>query len=331
MNIEKLKSGSYRVRQMVNGKNYKVVVDHKPTEKEAHLLIAEKMKELPSISPSMPLKTACNGYIDAKTNILSPSTIRGYMGQIKAISEGLLNTPINAITTPMMQQEVNIFSATHSPKTVSNHYGFIISVLKFYGVTLGSVSLPQKKKEKVYIPTEEEVHNIFEEIKGTPYEVPILLSAMGLRRSEICALTLEDLKGNELTIDKAKVQNDKKEWVIKSTKTTDSTRTVIIPDYVADLIRQQGYVYEGFPNSIYRHLCRVQTRLGIEHFSLHKMRHFFASYMHKLGYTDKQIQEAGGWKTDGIMKTVYQHAMDMEEAKRDMAKQMSGLIPASTS
>lgn len=326
MTIGRLKSGSYRIRQMVKGKVYTVVIDHKPSDKEAHLLIAEKLNQAPIISPSMPLRTACDGYIDAKYNILSPSTIKGYRGQIKAISETLLNTPINMLTTPMIQQEINMFSVDHSPKTTSNQYGFIVSVLKFYGISLGSVSLPQKKKMQAYIPTEEEVHNIFAEIKGTVYEVPILLSAMGLRRSEICALTPEDLEGNKLTIDKAKVQNEKKEWVIKSTKTTDSTRTVIIPDYVAQLIKQQGYVYEGFPGSILRHLNRVQKKLGIQHFSLHKMRHFFASYMHKLGYTDKQIQEAGGWKTDGVMKTVYQHAMDMDDAKKKMSVNIGSLI-----
>jgi integrase len=70
----------------------------------------------------------------------------------------------------------------------------------------------------------------------------------------------------------------------------------------------------------------IQKKLGIPHFSLHKMRHFFASYMHQLGMSDKQIQEAGGWKTDGIMKTVYQHAMNMDEAKKKMADSIGGLV-----
>lgn len=326
MTIDKLKSGSYRIRQMVKGKTYSVVLDHKPSNREAQLLIAEKLNEAPIISSSMPFKTACNGYIDAKSSILSPSTIKGYKGQIRAISEELLKTPINVITTAMVQAEVNSFSANHSPKTVGNQYGFIVSVLKFYNVNIGSISLPQKIKSVEYIPTEEEVHRIFDEIKGSIYEVPILLSAMGLRRSEICALTVDDLSGNRLTINKALVQDTNKEWVIKTTKTTDSTRTVIIPDYVANKIRQQGYVYNGFPNSIYRYLSRVEKKLNIPHFSLHKMRHFFASYMHDLGYSDKQIQEAGGWKTDGVMKRVYQHAMDMDEAKKRMSADISGLI-----
>jgi integrase len=326
MNITLLPSGSYRIRETVKGKTYSVTVDHKPKGREAHLLLAEKMKEV-RVSPSMPLKTACKAYIESKSNVLSPSSIRGYMGQIRAISEKLSATPINMITTAMLQTEVNEFSLKHSPKTVSNQYGFIVSVLKFYGIAPGKVTLPQKEKKTPYIPTEEEVHKIFAYVKDSPYEIPILLSAMSLRRSEILALTIDDLtEDNRLIINKAKVQNENKEWVIKPTKTTDSTRSIVVPDYIANKIRQQGYVFNGFPGQIYKHLIDAQNALGIPHFSLHKMRHFFASYMHKLGYSDKQIQEAGGWKTTQILDTVYKHAMDLEEAKRSMSTNIEGLL-----
>ena len=70
----------------------------------------------------------------------------------------------------------------------------------------------------------------------------------------------------------------------------------------------------------------MQDKLGIPHFSFHKMRHFFASYMHDLGYSDKQIQEMGGWKTDRVMKTVYTHAMEMEQAKISAANDMGALM-----
>ena len=326
MNITKLPSGSYRIRETVKGKNYSVTVNHYPTNKEAHLLLSEKMKEV-VIAPSMSLNEACNAYIESKSNILSPSSIRGYMGQIKSISDSLSKTPINMITTAMLQSEVNSYASNHSAKTVSNQYGFIVSVLKFFGAAPGKVTLPPKDKKTPYIPSEDEVHKIFAYVKDTPYEIPILLSAMGLRRSEILAASLSDLSpDNVLTINKAKVQNENKEWVIKKTKTTDSTRSIVIPEYVANKIRQQGYVFNGFPGQIYKHLVDAQKALGIPHFSLHKMRHFFASYMHKLGYSDKQIQEAGGWKTTQILDSVYKHAMDLEEAKRNMSANIEELI-----
>ena len=148
---------------------------------------------------------------------------------------------------------------------------------------------------------------------------------MGLRRSEICALTPEDLNGNVLTINKALVQNEKKEWVIKQTKTESSTRKIILPDELVKLLNEKGF-YEGNPENLYFNLQRAQKRLGIPQFPLHKLRHFFASYMHDLGYSDKQIQEFGGWKTDAIMKTVYQHAMEMDKVKANMANSIGSLM-----
>ena len=328
MNIDKLPSGNYRVRKMVNGKKYTLTLDHKPTEKEVLVLLAGKMAKQGNImSEKTPFKQACEAYVESKSNILSPSSVRGYKSLIKQISASLAATPVEKVTKPMVQNEINKYSCGHSSKTISNYHGFIVSVLKYYGNEIHGITLPQKEKKSPYIPTEQEVHAIFNELKSTKYEIPIFLCSMGLRRSEVCALQITDLSpDNVLTINKAKVQNENNEWVIKSTKTTESTRTIIIPDYIADKIRQQGYVYDGFPNLLYKHLSDVQTKLGIKHFSLHKMRHFFASYMHNLGYSDKQIQEMGGWKTDGVMKTVYQHAMDMEEAKRKMSANFASLI-----
>ena len=134
------------------------------------------------------------------------------------------------------------------------------------------------------------------------------------------------MDGNKLSINKALVLNENNEWILKqTTKTEESKRTIIVPDYVADLIRESG-ACPCTPHSLYWKLQRVQMFLGIPRFPFHKLRHFFASYMHNLGYTDKQIQAFGGWKTDNIMKTVYQHAMSMDEVKNDMADKINGLI-----
>lgn len=327
MTIEELPSGNYRVSEMVNGKRYRKTVDYKPTESDAKLILADIIAKRDVISSDMPFKSACKAYMESRSNVLSPSSLRRYNQYLDSITEGLAKTRLNVITKPMIQGEVNAFSEGHAPKTVRNYYGFISAVLNFFGKEMKGIVLPQKEKKSPYIPTKEEVSEIFKEIKDSPFEAALLLSAMGLRRSEICALQITDLsEDNVLTINKALVENENKEWVVKTTKTTDSTRTIVLPDYLANLIREQGYVYNGFPGSIRNHLILVQKKLGIEKFSLHKMRHFFASYMHDLGYSDKQIQAAGGWKTNNIMKTVYQHAMEMDEAKKKMSDDIGGLI-----
>lgn len=322
MTIDKLPSGNYRIREMRNGKLYKVIVDHKPGIKEAEALIK---KEKDGFTDKTTFIIAADTYIKSKENVLSPATIRGYRSLVANMDPDFVKKPIDKITLPVLQAYINNFSATHSPKSVRNLNGFIISVLKYYGSDVKSPTLPQKEVKNDYIPTEDDVKRILQEFKGHKFEAFIILATMGLRRSEICALTPDDLDGNVLTINKALVQNEKKQWVVKATKTVDSTRTIVIPDHVADLLRTNGF-YKDNPETLYFALNRAQKRLGIPHFSLHKLRHFFASYMHDLGYSDKQIQEFGGWKTDEVMKKVYQHAMSMDKVKQNMADNIGGLL-----
>lgn len=76
MNIRKLKSGSYQVRQMQDGKTYSVVIPYKPSEKEAFRLIQEKINNKPLNDVSF--NDAAIQYINSKRNVLSPRTIREY-------------------------------------------------------------------------------------------------------------------------------------------------------------------------------------------------------------------------------------------------------------
>jgi len=321
MTIEK-RGNKYRISETRDGIRYRETIDHYPNKKEAREIV-ERMTG--SYYDANTFEHAADTYIKSKENVLSPATIRGYRSLIKNMDDSFKKLRLDRITNQVLQTYINNFSADHSPKSVRNLNGFIIAVLKYNGSDIQSPRLPQKEKSQVYIPSEDDVKKILQEFKGHKYEAFIILATMGLRRSEICALTPADLKGNVLTINKALVQDDKKQWVIKTTKTTESTRTIVIPDAVVELLNTNGF-YKDNPENLYFALSRAQKRLGIPHFPLHKLRHFFASYMHDLGYSDKQIQEFGGWKTDEVMKTVYQHAMEMDKVKSNIANNIQGLL-----
>ena len=142
---------------------------------------------------------------------------------------------------------------------------------------------------------------------------------MGLRNSEICGLSITDLSGEQLTINKALVRGEGG-YILKPTPKTDkSNRVITIPKDLADKIREQGYIYEGYPQQIDKYLRRAQKQLDIPSFGIHRMRHFFASYMHDLGYSDAVIQSLGGWSTDCVMKSVYRHALNEDEARAQIA------------
>lgn len=315
MNIEKLPSGSYRVRKMYEGKRYSLTFDSKPTKAQIEKAMYEKVKEKPADKSLLTFQKAAEQYCSDKDGVLSPKTIREYIHMLDKFPEWFTSLKISDITQPDLNRFVNELSKINSPKTVRNKHGLVVSVINTYRPSLKvNTSLPQAHKDKIYIPTEKELKMILNELEGTMFYVPVVLACMGLRRSEIMALTPEDIDGNVAHINKAMVQDVNKDWVIKSTKTTESERDIVLPDDIVKIIKEQGYVYNGSPNSIICKLTKVQDKLGIQHFSLHKLRHYFASKM--LTITDsKTVQALGGWKTDEVMKKVYAHSLEEEKEK----------------
>lgn len=229
MKIEKLPSGSYRIRKMYNGKTYTVITDYKPTQKEAIKLMADELDQVQEKHERMTFIAAAEKYILTKKNVLSPSTIRGYQAILRPLPDSFLCKNIHDIPPLDIQTEINRASKELSPKTVRNQHGFISSVLAVFCPNLKiNTTLPQKIKNEPYIPSDKDIKQILEHAKGTEYEIPIILACYGLRRSEICALTPEDIDEDVVKINKAKVMNENAEWVNKTTKTTSSTREIVL-------------------------------------------------------------------------------------------------------
>lgn len=329
MKIEKLPSGSYRVRKMYQGNAYSIVFDHKPTQKEAFQAISAELDRIRTKYDRLTFLTAAAEYVETKRNVLSPRSIKEYIDMYKRLPKWFQNRPLADITQIDINRVVNDLSANRAPKTVRNYHALISAILGTFRPDMKIFTkLPQKVKNEPYIPSQHEIKAILETATGTKYEAALWLGCYGLRRSEICALTLEDIDGDVVHITKAMVMNDRHEWVIKVNKTTDSTRDIVIPAELADKIREQGFVYEGHPNGISKYLAKVERQLGIPNFSLHKLRHYFASEMSALGVPEADILKLGGWKSDHVMKTVYRHSMmdREEEAKRDAAEKLRSAI-----
>ena len=329
MKIEKLPSGSYRIRQQYKGKRYTVITDYKPTQKEATQLIAAEFDKATYKHTHMTVKTAAETYIGTKEAVLSPSTVKGYRSYLRNLPEWLCDMLLSDLDSISVQKFVSEFSCTHDAKYVRNVYGFLTAVLgMFCPNTRISVSLPQKSPSEPYIPTDSDVKRILEQAKNTEYEIPIILACYGLRRSEICALDAEDVDRDTIRIHKAKVQGSDNQWIVKQyTKNSSSTRTIVVPAEVAQYISDHNYAFNGYPNSITDWLYNTEKKLGISSFSIHKLRHYFCSKMSSLGIDEATILDIGGWKTDYVMKRIYRHSMMKEEqARRDTSDKLKAAI-----
>ena len=152
MKIEKLPSGSYRIRKTYKGQVYTVIFDCKPTQKEAMQAMAKELDKVQKKRTSMTFKIAAEEYIESKRNVLSPTTIKGYKSTMKTISEKFQDINIHDITALDIQTEINKLATGHSPKTVRNYHGFISAVLGTFCPNLKIyTTLPQKIKNEPYI------------------------------------------------------------------------------------------------------------------------------------------------------------------------------------
>lgn len=325
MKTEKVSENTYRVRKTYKGKRYDVYFDHEPDDKEIMEVVLDKLNSGEFGAIKGTFESCCDKYIELKRNVISPSTIAGYKKLKSYISDELKSKKILSVTQVDIQNEINNFAVGHSPKYVRNLHGFISAVLKTFRPTMNiHTTLPQKRKFTHTLPTTEGVKMILDASAGTPYHIPFQLAVLGMRRSEICGVTIDDINGNILTIDKASVYDEDYKLVTKDTKTTESTREIFLPDSLVAEIRESGTIFDYQPQALTRALHRYQDKLGLERFRLHDFRGYFASYAHSQGIPDVYILKMGGWKTDFVMKSVYRDAL--KEKNQEMQEKIASEI-----
>lgn len=315
MTIDKLPSGSYRVRMTINGKQEAVTFKHNPTEYEIMMAFSKKVNT-PLKGDHITFGVAANEYCKIKKNLLSPTSYRGYKSICRMIPDYFNNIYIDEITDKDIMSYLNTLAEDHSPKTVKNYYDFIIPVIRLYreNFIAENVSLPQIMKEKLYIPSDKELHKLFEDSKtesGGMYYVPIILASYGMRRSELVVIGPDDIKNNVVYIKRAKVLNDNGEWIIKNyPKTSNSIRQIPIPVEIAEIINKQGYAYNGHPGSITKYIEEWCKKNNVEKFTLHKLRHYFCSRLKSENIDEKTIIALSGHKTTSVFERVYLHEID---------------------
>ena len=311
MNIRKNKSGNWQIRMMIDGKSYvKTVKGKKPTEREAYEIILGMVNEVEK-PQAISFKLSASDYIKSRENVVSPATVREYTRMIDRLPHWFVDKNVYDIDQQDMQKLVNELSVDHKAKTVHCFHGFCVAVIRFFRpAVVFSTTFKQNDATEPYIPTKKEVEKIINLSEGTEYHIPLQLAKYSLRRSEICALTKSDLTDdNKVYVCKALVQDVNKEWVIKEPKTEDSRRYVPIDDDLANEIRSldRDQVYPFSPQNISNYLRRQQKKLGMKEFSIHKLRHYFASSLHGV-VPEADIQKIGGWKTNTVLRKNYTHS-----------------------
>lgn len=322
----KLPSGSWRVRIYTGTdeggkKEYKSFTGR--TKKEAEkMALSYTVHQMPA--EDITFGEAMQRYIESKSSILSPSTIRGYWTIEKNYISRIRNIKLDRITNEILQKQLDDISTGHAAKTVNNVRGLITAAMKMFmpSFVITIKGAPREKPE-VEIPSDADINLLLKAVSGTDIELPILLSAFGsLRRGEVCALFPDCVHDTYITIRRTIVLNSDRQWEIKDRpKTYAGYRNVTLPPDIMDKVKAAAQIAESNtpiiaykPDGLYKRFRRATIKAGIYPYKYHALRHYFATFCHSIGIPDQYIMEMGGWDDIGTLTKIYQHTM---ENKRD--------------
>ena len=263
-------------------------------------------------------------YIDSQSEILSPSTIRGYTSIRQNAFSAIIDTRVGLLTKELYQKAVNDYASGRSPKTVLSAHAFFNKVLMENDITVGiGAKLPPRVKKEIEIPSTEEMVAFLKGIKGSRLYLYCLFSVcLGLRKSETIALEWSDLDLEKKTavINKARVRDEIGGYVQKPPKTFSGTRTLHMPQILIDALEakedKSGAIIKDSPKALESLYQRQKTRLAFP-YNFHALRHYYASVMLLSGMPNRYARERMGHATENMLINVYQHTFRSEQEKHD--------------
>lgn len=319
---KKLPSGKWRCLAYIgkdeNGKRqYKsfTAASKKEAEFQATLFLTNKQYE----ENSMTISKAVAEYIASKENVLSPSTIEGYRNVKRNRLREIANIEIADFDTITAQKYINQMARKLSAKSVANAWGLVAAAVKQQAPEkVLTVTLPSKKKRVRELPTAFEV---IAAIKGTDIELPALLAMwLSLRMSEVRGLKYKDVRDGVLTVRRTILTVDGEHIIREQNKTYESTRRLTLSPYLEELIgtgAPDDFIVPMTGETIYKHFVRAIEAAGLPHMRFHDLRHLSASVLVSLGIPNLYSRERGGWSTDSILESVYQHTFSADRAAVD--------------
>ena len=204
------------------------------------------------------------------------------------------------------------------------------------------------------------MQDLFEAVKGSKLELPVMLSAFyGLRRSEVLGLKWDaiDFQQNTITIKhtitSCKVDGKLVEVASDTTKTKSSRRTLPLVPQFRDMLRQRWEMQEEYkrvcgrcynrefldyvcvdemgniirPNYLTTSFQVLLEKNGMRKIRFHDLRHTCASLLLKNGVPMKQIQEWLGHSDFSTTANIYAH-LDYNSKLNSADAMISGMSGA---
>lgn len=310
------------------------------------------------------LKDFCDIYLGMQQKILSPVTFYNYQKVIENyIIPALGHLKLIDITPLHVQQFVNALSEQEagyntkskylSSATVKSYYIVLRSIFNFAckkglldsnPTSSNHIDIPKTSLAHTDILDEKSMNILLECLENEPiyYKVLIHLAlSTGCRRAELVALHWNDIlwEKKQIIISKS-VYHIKGKKGIKSPKTNSSNRTIAIPDYMIQMLKQykkyqmEQQLYKQIPNPcnilfmdrkgscaspmvITNWFQRFLKRNNLSHIKFHALRHTSASLLLSSSTNIKIVSNRLGHTN---LSTTNRYLHTLTEADIDAAK-----------
>ena len=291
-------------------------------------------------------------WLESVRNSCKPSTYVKYRNTVvKHILPELGNYQLHQIETKVINTFCHnkLQSCALSPKTVKDILSVIKLIIKFAKIfdvrcscDFESVSIkPSKLAVKGLTSVQTRRIKDFLTNNINYVNIGILISFYtGVRIGELCALKFSDIsfETNTMHIDKTmqRIQNfkgdkNKTDILISSPKSECSIREIPVPQFILDLIIENGlykrdaYLLTGEvdrfiePRTLENKFKKIASICNIGNVTFHMIRHTFASNCIEVGVDVKSLSEILGHSSVNITLNRYVHS-SMEIKKMNMEK-----------
>ena len=256
------------------------------------------------------LRKAIDAYIAARSNILSPSTVRGYITIRNNRFASVMDSDICRISN--WQSIINDEALLCSAKTLKNAWGFVRTVLEKNGIAPPEIAMPQVIKQELPWLDYIQIQAFLSAIRGSECEFAALLALHSLRRSELLAITPEKIYDGVIHVRGSMVYNAENRLTHKETnKNTSSRRDIeIMIPRLAELVDE----YSGAPdkpyvqcsaNTVWAQINRICSQNDLPLVGVHGLRRSFASLAYHLGWSERRTMETGGWSDYKTVHDIY--------------------------
>ena len=310
----------------------------------------EPPQEVGELASDMPFAEYLLEWLDIVKVRVKATTFSSYEAMIKSTIEPYFRKKgytLQGLEARHIQQFYTEKLKTVKPSSVIHYHAVIHQALKYAMktdlVTQNVAMKVDRPKRNDYQPVfldAEELQRLFQVVKGTRLELPVLVAAFyGLRRGEVCGLKWDaiDFERGTITIKHTvtsiQVDGKTKMYAQDSAKTKSSMRTLPLVGSFAEYFKEvkasqelnkevcgncYNYEYDGYvfvdelgdlmkPDYLTAYFPQYIQKHGLKRMRFHDLRHSCASLLLANGVPLKQIQDWLGHSDFSTTANIYAH------------------------